>query len=75
MVYFSIKTLVSSGAGKFQPEGHGTVGNEARRVSDWNGGPEGWDFPVLYEHQWWILSILKYHPNKFHAQLSWAWKK
>ena len=51
MVYFSIKTLVSSGAGKFQPEGHGTVGNEARRVSDWNGGPEGWDFPVLYEHQ------------------------
>ena len=32
--------------GKSQPEGPPVpVGNEARRVSYWNGGPEGWDFP------------------------------
>ena len=31
------------------------VGNEACRVSHWNGGPEGWDFPVNTEHKWSIL--------------------
>ena len=32
--------------GKSQPEGPPVpVGNEARRVSHRNGGPEGWDFP------------------------------
>ena len=32
--------------GKSQPEGPPVpVGNEARRVCNWNGGPEGWDFP------------------------------
>ena len=37
--------------GKSQPEGPPIpVGNEARRVSHWNGGPEGWDFPVSTEH-------------------------
>ena len=24
-------------------------------ISHWNGGPEGWDFPVDTEHQWSIL--------------------
>ena len=37
--------------GKSQPEGPPVpVGNEARRVSHWNGGPEGWDFPFSTEH-------------------------
>ena len=37
--------------GKSQPEGPPVpVGNEARRVSHWNGGPEGWDFPFSIEH-------------------------
>ena len=37
--------------GKSQPEGPPVpVGNEARRVSHWNGGPEGWDFPFSTGH-------------------------
>ena len=37
--------------GKSQPEGPPVpVGNEARRVSHWNGGPEGWDFPCSTGH-------------------------
>ena len=37
--------------GKSQPEGLPVpVGNEARRVSHWNGGPESWDFPFSTEH-------------------------
>ena len=37
--------------GKSQPEGPPVpAGNEARRVSHWNGGPEGWDFPFSTGH-------------------------
>ena len=37
--------------GKSQPEGPPVpVGNEARRVSHRNGGPEGWDFPFSTDH-------------------------
>ena len=37
--------------GKSQPEGPPVpVENEARRVSHWNGGPEGWDFPFSTGH-------------------------
>ena len=37
--------------GKSQPEGPPVpVGNEARRVSHWNGGPDGWDFPFSTGH-------------------------
>ena len=37
--------------GKSQPEGPSVpVGNEARRVSHRNGGPEGWDFPFSTDH-------------------------
>ena len=37
--------------GKSQPEGPPVpMGNEARRVSHWNGGPEGWDFPFSTGH-------------------------
>ena len=37
--------------GKSQPEGPPVpVGNEARRVPHWNGGPEGWDFPFSTGH-------------------------
>ena len=37
------------------------VGNEACRVSHWNGGPEGWDFPIDTEHQWSIFFLTYYH--------------
>ena len=37
------------------------VGNEACRVSHWNGGPEGWDIPVNTEHQWSILFLTYHH--------------
>ena len=37
--------------GKSQPEGPPVpVGNDARRVSHRNGGPEGWDFPFSTDH-------------------------
>ena len=37
----------SVGTGKSQPEGPPFQWEtRLRRVSHWNGGPEGWDFPV-----------------------------
>ena len=37
----------SVGTGKSQPEGQQFQWEtRLRRVSHWNGGPEGWDFPV-----------------------------
>ena len=33
------------------------VGNSTSLVCHWNSGHPGWDFPVLTEHQWWILFI------------------
>ena len=49
------------GTEKSQPEGPSVpAGNEACRVSHWNGGPEGWDFSGTTEHQLSILFLI-YH--------------
>ena len=45
-------SLVFSGDRKILTRGSTVqVGNEACRVSHWNGGPEGWDFHVDTENQ------------------------
>ena len=50
VVFLCIKRIhhwCSVGTGKSQPEGPPFQWEtRLRRVYDWNGGPEGWDFPV-----------------------------
>ena len=51
----------SVGTEKSQPEGPSVpVGNEACRVSHWDGEPEGWDISGTTEHEWSILFLI-YH--------------
>ena len=42
---------------KPKPRVHRPEENSASLVSHWNGGPSGWDFTVLTDHQWRILFI------------------
>ena len=51
-------SLLFSGSRKIQnPRVHRFVENSTILVSHWNCGPQGWDFSVPTELQWWILFI------------------